>query len=161
MPLESAGLLMFRVRKGVLEVMLAHPGGPFWASKDLGIWGIPKGELDPAEDHLAAAKREFFEETGIVPSGPFHPLGSVRQKSGKLVTAWAFEGDCDPKSVKSNLTTIEWPPRTGKTIEIPEIDRVEFFTVRDAAEKIIPAQFELVKGLERVLPEEYVKSWGG
>jgi predicted NUDIX family NTP pyrophosphohydrolase len=149
---ESAGLLMFRIRHGLLEVLLAHPGGPFWAGRDLGIWGIPKGQLNPGEDHFLAAQREFSEETGLSPVGPFLALGAIEQKSGKRVSAWAFRGDCDPREVKSNRIEIEWPPRSGRRLEIPEIDRVEFFPVPEAARRIIPAQFELVRRLAGALP---------
>jgi predicted NUDIX family NTP pyrophosphohydrolase len=136
---KSAGLLMVR-RRATLEVLLAHPGGPFWAKKDEGAWSIPKGELEPGEDGLAAAQRELTEETGFVAMPPFHSLGAVKQKSGKIVEAWAFEGDADPAAVKSNLITIEWPPRSGKRIEIPEIDRVAWLSLDEARIKINPAQ---------------------
>jgi predicted NUDIX family NTP pyrophosphohydrolase len=119
---RSAGLLMYRKRKDELEVLLVHPGGPFWEKKDQGAWTVPKGEYEEDEDPLAAAQREFFEETGFLASGDFIELGSVRQKSGKVVIAWAFEGDCDPAQLVSNTCEIEWPPKSKKRLEIPEID---------------------------------------
>ena len=139
---KSAGLVMYRIRGGALEVLLVHLGGPFWAKKDAGAWFIPKGEIDPGEDELAAARREFEEETGFKPVGPFLTLGSVRHKSGKTVTAWAFEGDCDPSALKSDTFKIEWPPRSGKQSEFPEVDRAAFFSLDAAREKMHPAEFE-------------------
>src|SRR5687767_12795235 len=127
MPKLSAGLLMFRRRQGVIEVFLVHPGGPFWAKKDLGAWTLPKGEYTESEDPLDAAKREFEEETGIQPNGEFIPLGQIRQTGGKIASAWAFEGDCDPSKIRSNLFSMEWPPRSGRMQEFPEIDRGEWF----------------------------------
>jgi predicted NUDIX family NTP pyrophosphohydrolase len=128
---------MFR-RRDVLDVFLTHPGGPFWAKKD--AWSIPKGEYDPPEEALAAAQREFHEETGFEPHGPFIPLGETRQPSGKIVTAWAFEGDCDPASLVSNTCMVEWPPRSGKQMEIPEVDRGAWFTIDQARPKIFKGQ---------------------
>src|SRR6185295_3956677 len=122
MPKQSAGLLLFRERSGRLEVLLVHPGGPFWKNKDEGAWTIPKGEVCEGEELLACARREFQEETGIAPAGNFSALAPIRQKSGKIVHAWAFEGDCDPTKIQSNTITIEWPPRSGKRIQIPEVD---------------------------------------
>jgi len=141
---KSAGLVMYRIRGGALEVLLVHLGGPFWAKKDAGAWFIPKGEIEPGEDELAAAQREFEEETGFKPSRPFIALGSVKQKGGKVVTAWAFEGDCDSAALKSNTFKMEWPPRSGKQREFPEVDRAAFFTIEAAREKIHPAEFELL-----------------
>jgi predicted NUDIX family NTP pyrophosphohydrolase len=135
---------MFRVRGGLLEVLLVHPGGPFWQTKDAGAWGIPKGEVEPGEDLLLAAQREFKEELGLTPTPPFHPLGSVTQKSGKVVHAWAFEGDCDPSRIQSNTSEIEWPPRSGKRLTIPEIDRAAFFSIQEAAKRLHPAQVPLL-----------------
>src|SRR5579885_2435915 len=129
---------MFR-KKPTLEVLLAHPGGPFWARKDEGAWTIPKGLLD-GQERLEAAKREFFEETGVRASGEFLDLGSVVQKSGKTVHAWAFEGNADPSKMKSNVIEIEWPSGSGKKIEIPEIDRCAWFLPDEAKRKINPAQ---------------------
>jgi predicted NUDIX family NTP pyrophosphohydrolase len=148
---KSAGLLMYRVQAGTLEVLLVHLGGPFWAKKDAGAWFLPKGEIDPGEDELLAAKREFTEETGLDPREPLLALGNVKHKSGKTVTAWAFEGDCDPSTLKSNTFTMEWPPRSGKQREFPEIDRAAFFTVVAAREKMHPAEFELVARLDTLL----------
>lgn len=149
---ESAGLLMYRVRGGVLEVLLAHPGGPFWKNKEAGAWTIPKGEIEPGDEPLATARREFEEETGFKPEGPFYPLGVITQKAGKKIHAWAFRGDCDPSALRSNLVEIEWPPRSGRKMQIPEIDRAAFFDLRAAAEKINPAQAEFLLTLERALP---------
>lgn len=126
----SAGLLMYRVRSGVLQVFLVHPGGPFWARKDLGAWSIPKGLLDPDEDPLAAAQREFEEETGFKVSELFMPLAPVKQHSGKVIQAWAVEGDCDPSAIRSNTFSIEWPPRSDRQQEFPEVDRAAWFRVR-------------------------------
>ena len=120
---NSAGLLLYRFRDGNLEVFLVHPGGPFWAKKDLGVWSIPKGEIDEGEEPLGAARREFEEETGFSPEGTFRELTPVRQRSGKIVHAWAVEGDCDPTALRSNTFTLEWPPRSGRMQEIPEVDR--------------------------------------
>jgi len=121
-----------------------HPGGPFWAGKDAGAWTVPKGEYLDGEAALDAAKREFTEETGFVAKGEFIDLGVVRQASGKLVNAWAFEGDCDPRELKSNFCTVEWPPRSGKRIEIPEVDRGEWFRVEDARKRILKSQLRFL-----------------
>jgi predicted NUDIX family NTP pyrophosphohydrolase len=147
----SAGLVMFRRRNPQLEVLLVHLGGPFWANKDAGAWFLPKGEINPGEDELAAAQREFHEETGLQPVSPFLPLGSVKHKSGKKVTAWAFEGDCDPAVLRSNTFEMEWPPRSGKTREFPEIDRAAFFSVEEAREKMHPTEFEFLPRLTELL----------
>ena len=155
---KSAGLLMYRVRDGKLEVLLVHLGGPFWAKKDAGAWFVPKGEVEPGEDELGAAKREFKEETGFEPGDELQPLGSVKHKSGKTVSAWAFEGDCDPAALKSNTFTIEWPPRSGKQREFPEIDHADFFTVDAAREKIHPAEFEFVARLNSFLSGRATKA---
>ncbi|MGD0618686.1 MAG: NUDIX domain-containing protein [Bryobacteraceae bacterium] len=137
---RSAGLLMFRRRAGGVEVLLVHPGGPFWTKKDLGAWSIPKGEYREDEAPFAAALREFEEETGIAPKGEFIPLGELRQPGGKLVTAWAFKGDCDPAAISSNLFSMEWPKGSGRIQEFPEIDRGEWFTIDDARRKILKGQ---------------------
>jgi predicted NUDIX family NTP pyrophosphohydrolase len=150
----SAGLLLFRRCYEMLEVFLAHPGGPFWTNKDAGAWTIPKGELSEGEEPLAAACREFLEETGIEPRGPFLPLGEVRQKAGKLVHAWAWEGDADPSAVKSNVMKLQWPPGTGRWISVPEIDRCAWFNTATANEKINAAQVEFLKRLELHLQTE-------
>jgi predicted NUDIX family NTP pyrophosphohydrolase len=144
---ESAGLLLYRRRDASLEVLLGHPGGPYWTTKDAGAWSIPKGGLLPGEDKLQGAIREFTEETGFTPAGPFLPLGSIVQRSGKIVHAWAFEGDCDPSRLVSIKTTTEWPPRSRRTIEIPELDRVAFFGMADAHRAINVAQAELLDRL--------------
>ncbi|NOX20542.1 MAG: NUDIX domain-containing protein [Nitrospirae bacterium] len=152
MPKLSAGLLMFRRKKGRTEVLLVHPGGPLWKNKDEGAWSVPKGVVEEDEDILEAAKREFQEETGIeIKADEFFPLGSVRLKSGKVVYAWAFEGDCDTSKIKSNTFTMEWPPRSGKRMEFPEIDRAEWFDLDTARKKINPAQSQFIRELERVL----------
>ncbi len=151
MPKTSAGILMFRRHKGKLQVLLVHPGGPYFTNKDTGAWSIPKGESNPNEDFLAAAKREFAEETGIAAQGAFLPLGPIKQKSGKVVHAWAVEGDFDTKHLKSNTCQIEWPPRSGKRIDIPEVDRAEFFDLPTARTKINPAQVALLDELERMI----------
>jgi predicted NUDIX family NTP pyrophosphohydrolase len=143
----SAGLLMYRLHKGELEVLLVHPGGPFWRKKDLGAWTISKGELEPGEEALEAARREFAEETGLQPEGPFLPLTPVKQKAGKTILAWAFQGDCDPADIRSNTFPMEWPPRSGQMCEFPEIDRAAFFTIAEALPKINPAQTPLLEEL--------------
>lgn len=144
----SAGILLFRRSAGGLEVFLAHPGGPYFAKKDEGAWGIPKGLIDPGEDPLDAALREFAEEIGIMldPAGAI-PLGSITQKGGKVVQAWAIEGNADPALVVSNTCEIEWPPRSGRRMEIPEVDRAEWFSILDARRKIKPAQEPLLDRL--------------
>ena len=138
---------MYRRAEGAIEVILVHPGGPFWAKKDKGAWTVPKGEYGPDEDALKAACREFHEETGFTPIGPFIELGSVQQKSGKLVTVWAFEGDCNPDQLISNTCEIEWPPRSGRRMEIPEIDRGRWFTIEQAQESIREEQRPLLATL--------------
>jgi predicted NUDIX family NTP pyrophosphohydrolase len=152
MPRISAGLLMFRFHADRLQVFLAHPGGPFFARKDNGVWTVPKGEPDPDEDLFEAAKREFEEETGITPTGPFLPLTPVRQKGGKLVHAWAFErNDAEVRAITSNTFTMEWPPKSGRQAEFPEIDRAEFFDVPAAKLKVKAAQAALIDELERLV----------
>ena len=148
---SSAGLVLFRLRAGRPEFLLVHPGGPFWARKDAGAWFVPKGEVEAGEDRLAAACREFEEETGCTPRGPFLELGSVRNKSGKTITAWAFEGDCDPQAIASNLFTIEWPPRSGKQQQFPEVDRAAFFALEEARVKASSAELALLERLAEVL----------
>lgn len=144
---ESAGLMLFRGRGAGIEILLGHPGGPYWSGRDEGAWSIPKGGLNPGEDLLQAAVREFSEETGFEACGPFIPLGSITQRSGKVVHAWAFEGDCDPSKLVSIATTTEWPPRSRRYIEIPELDRVQFFTTDAARRAINVAQVELIDRL--------------
>ena len=151
MPKESAGLLMYRLRNGQREFLLVHPGGPFWKNKDAGVWSIPKGELQPGEDPLAAARREFAEELGLGTQGDFIALTPVRQKGGKRVYVWAFEGDCDPASLKSNTFQMEWPPRSGHLLEFPEVDRAGFFQMHEATQKLNPAQIACLEELERKL----------
>jgi predicted NUDIX family NTP pyrophosphohydrolase len=151
MPRVSAGLLMYRLQDGKLQVLLAHPGGPFFQNKDDGAWTIPKGEIEPGEDMLEAAKREFEEETGITPTGPFIALKPIKQKGGKIVHAWAFQGDCDTSAVVSNTFTMEWPPKSGRQMEFPEMDRAEFFDVATAGQKIKAAQMPLVKECEQIV----------
>ena len=148
---ESAGLLLYRWRDAELQVLLGHPGGPYWSRRDDGAWSIPKGGLNPGEDLLTAAQREFLEETGFAAAGPFLPLGQVTQRSGKVVHAWAFEGDCDPACLHSIATTTEWPPRSGRVISIPELDRVRFFPLPDARVAINVAQVEFIDRLTEVL----------
>jgi len=150
-PKRSAGLVMYRRRAGGHEVFLVHPGGPVWAKRDLGAWTLPKGEYDDSEEPLAAAQREFQEETGFRAAPPFIELGSVRQKSGKVVIAWAFAGDCDPADLISNLCEIEWPPRSGKRIEIPEVDRGRWFSFEQARAHIREEQIPLLNALENWL----------
>lgn len=145
MPRLSAGLLMYRKKGSELQVLLVHPGGPFFAKKDDGAWSIPKGEVAEGEELLATACREFEEETGIKPTGPFRELAPVKLKSGKVVHAWAFEGDCDPAAIRSNTFMIEWPPRSGRQQEFPEIDRAAFFALDEAVRKVNPAQRPLLE----------------
>ena len=151
MPKRSAGLLIYRRRSGVVEVFLVHPGGPFWARKDLGSWSSPKGEYSPDENPLEAAKREFEEETGFAAQGNFKEMAEIRQKGCKYVKAWALEGTCDPKAMKSNTFKMEWPPRSGKEQEFPEVDRAGWFMLREAREKILESQVPLLKQLEDML----------
>ena len=149
----SAGILLFRRRQGAVEVLLAHPGGPFWRGRDAGAWTIPKGLVAPGEALLDAARRELREETGLAPEGPFLPLGSIRQKAGKTVHAWACEGDADPATVTSNTTTIEWPRGSGRRITYPEVDRCAWFAIDAARAKLNPAQSELLGRLEMALQD--------
>lgn len=151
MPKISAGLLMYRRRDGQPEFFLVHPGGPFWKNKDAGAWTIPKGELCETEDELACAQREFEEETGIKPQAPFIKLTPIKQKGGKIVHAWAFEGDADPAQIKSNTFELEWPPRSGKFLTFPEVDKAAFFHLAEAKVKINPAQTALLEELREIL----------
>jgi predicted NUDIX family NTP pyrophosphohydrolase len=148
---QSAGLLLYRWRMGTPEVFLVHPGGPFWVNKDLGAWSIPKGEHDADEDPLAVARREFAEETGIAPAGKAIALSPTRQKGGKVVRAFALEGDCDPSAIRSNTFVMEWPPRSGRQQAFPEVDRAGWFTVEEARRRLNPAQVALVDELARLL----------
>ena len=147
----SAGLLLFRRGPAGLEVFLAHPGGPFWRDRDAGAWTIPKGLVEDGEDLLAAAAREFAEETGIQPVPPFLPLGCIRQKGGKVVHAWAWEGDADASAIVSNGMRTEWPRGSGRWLEFPEVDRCAWFGTAAARLRINPAQAELIARLEAVL----------
>jgi predicted NUDIX family NTP pyrophosphohydrolase len=147
----SAGLLLYRVDNATLEVLLVHPGGPFWANKDAGSWSIPKGEASPGEDLLTRAKQEVLEETGLVVDGMFRPLTPVKQGGGKIVHAWALAADFDPATLKSNTFTLEWPPRSGRVQEFPEVDRAGWFTLAEARQKIIKAQAALLDQLETLL----------
>jgi predicted NUDIX family NTP pyrophosphohydrolase len=152
---QSAGLLLYRIKNGSLEVFIAHPGGPFWKNKDLGAWSIPKGLLDPGEEPLAAAIREFEEETGTRVSGNFIPLQPVRLRADKIVIAYAVQHDIDPSSVKSNTFKLEYPPRSGKYIDVPEIDRADWFDVPTAREKLHLAQTDFLDQLlEKLLVED-------
>jgi predicted NUDIX family NTP pyrophosphohydrolase len=148
---KSAGLLMYREKAGALQVLLAHPGGPFWRGKDEGAWTLPKGEYEVSEEALAAAQREFVEETGFAVLPPFLPLGEVVQKSGKRITAWAFAGDCEPGGLRCNTFEMEWPPKSGRRQSYPEIDRVEWFELAAARAKINPGQRPLLDRLENAL----------
>jgi predicted NUDIX family NTP pyrophosphohydrolase len=148
---RSAGLLMYRRREGRVETFLVHPGGPFWAKKDLGSWSISKGEYAEGEAALEAARREFEEETGFAATGDFLELGTVRQAGGKIVSAWAFEGDCDPSKLISNRFQIEWPPRSGRLIEIPEVDRGDWFSVAEAKGRILKSQAPFLERLSGLL----------
>jgi predicted NUDIX family NTP pyrophosphohydrolase len=154
MPKQSAGLLMYRRTGQDIEVLLVHPGGPFWAKKDLGAWSIPKGEFTADEDPLAAAQREFGEETGMRPDGPFARLVPIRQPSGKTIHAWAFEGNCDADAIRSNSFSMEWPPRSGRQQEFPEVDRAGWFTVDVAKEKIIKGQLGFIEELARLAQQD-------
>ena len=145
---NSAGILLYHRKNGILEVLLVHPGGPFWKNKDAGAWTVPKGEYDEGEEPLDAAIREFGEETGIKLSGNFIELSPIRQKSGKRVLCWALEGEADPTQIKSNSFEMEWPPRSGKKQSFPEVDRAEWFTIPLAMEKILEAQRPLLQELE-------------
>ena len=143
---NTAGLLLYR-RRGELEVFLVHPGGPFWAKKNFGAWSLPKGQIDEGEDPLQAAKREFTEETGFPIDGDFRPLEPVKQSRGKVVHAWAIEADCDPAQLRSNLFSMEWPPKSGKTQEFSEVDRGAWFHIPEARKRILPAQIGFIEQL--------------
>jgi predicted NUDIX family NTP pyrophosphohydrolase len=151
MATKSAGILMYHRDEAGLVVLLVHPGGPFWRNRDLGAWSVPKGELDDGEDPETAARREFAEELGVAATGPLRPLGEVRQRGGKVVLAYALEGTLDADAVRSNEIEIEWPPRSGRTIRIPEIDRAEWFGVPLAREKILASQGPFLDRLEELL----------
>lgn len=150
----SAGLLLFRRRGAAIELFLAHPGGPFWKNRELAAWTIPKGEVGAGEDLLDGARREFEEETAIVPNGPFIALGSIRQKAGKIVHAWAWEGDADALRSTSNTARTQWPRGSGNWITYPEVDRCEWFSAADARQRINAAQAELIDRLEAILADK-------
>ncbi|MFN2420259.1 MAG: NUDIX domain-containing protein [Gemmatimonadota bacterium] len=150
----SAGILMYRRRSGAVEVFLVHPGGPFWKNKDLGAWMIPKGEIEEGEDPLEVAVRELEEETGTKPEGPFTALTPIKQKGGKIVKAWACEGDLDAEGIESNTFSMEWPPGSGKTAEFPEVDRAMWFGLEEAKDKLLPSQLPLLEELEAIHAEE-------
>ena len=154
MPRRSAGILLHRRGAAGLEVLLVHPGGPFWAKKDAGAWSIPKGGCEEGEDPYAAARREFAEEIGTPPpDGEVVELGEVRQKAGKIVIAWGVAGDLDPEQISSNTFTMEWPPRSGRTREFPEVDRARWFDLAQARERINPAQVALLDRLQAAVGE--------
>jgi predicted NUDIX family NTP pyrophosphohydrolase len=141
----SAGLLMFRRVNTGIEVLLVHPGGPFWQRKDLGSWSIPKGEYEKGQDPLEAAKREFEEETGVSPEGEFISLEEVKQPSGKVIAVWALEGNCSADQVRSNTFQMEWPPKSGKLQEFPEVDRASWFSLEEARDRISKGQVEFIE----------------
>ncbi len=153
MPKKSAGIVMYRFQKGPLEVLLVHPGGPLWAKKDLGIWSIPKGEYVEGEDPFTVAKREFYEETGFHVEGEFMPLKPRKQPSGKIVTAWTVEGDCNASKIESNTFSMEWPPRSGNREDFPEVDRAEWFTIGMAKKKLLRGQVGFIAELCTLLQE--------
>ena len=148
---SSAGLLLYRIRHAAIEVLLVHPGGPYWKTKDDGAWSIPKGEFSPAEDPLVAARREFFEETGVAIEGDLRALKPIQQPGGKIVHAWAVEGDLDPTTIVSNTFEIEWPPRSGRLQSFPEIDRAAWFALPEATRKILRGQMPLLEELAQML----------
>lgn len=151
MPITSAGILLYRLHEGVAQVLLAHPGGPFWRRRDAGAWMLPKGELAPGEEAEACARREFEEELGVPAVGALVALGRLRQRGGKWVEAFALEGDLDPATVRSNLFEIEWPPHSGQQASFPEIDRVAWFTLAQARQQILPSQAPLLDWLDAML----------
>jgi len=151
---KSAGILLYRSRQEQAEYFLVHPGGPFWKNKDIGAWSVPKGEFEDGEDPLKAAQREFEEETGIAIKGTFTALTPVKQKSGKIIYTWACEGDIDHSIIRSNTFPIEWPPRSGKYIDIPEVDKGGWFTYEEAREKLIPGQVPILDELRMMLSKK-------
>ena len=151
MPKRSAGLIMYRWQEQELEIFLVHPGGPFWAKKDKGAWTIPKGEYAEDEEPLEAAKREFQEETGFAAHGQFLELGAVKQAGGKTVAAWAFEGNCDPAKLTSNLCRIEWPPHSRRPVEFPEVDQGRWFSIAAGRDYILKSQEPLLDMLQIAL----------
>lgn len=154
---HSAGLLVYRRRSDTIEVLLVHPGGPFWSKKDIGAWSIPKGEYEEGEDPLETAKREFGEEIGKeAPEGKLAELGEIEQKNIKIVVAWAIEGDLDVSGVQSNTIFIDWPPRSGKKMEIPEVDRAEWFEISQAAPKMHQGQAIFLERLAKILGNNFI-----
>ena len=151
MPQTSAGILLYRRSEGALDVLLIHPGGPFWAKKDEGAWSVPKGLCEPGEEAEAAARREFAEETGHAVAGPMIALGRFRQPSGKVLLVWALEGDFDPETLRSNTFEMEWPPRSGRMAEFPEADRAGWFRPEEARRKILKGQLPVLEALEAAL----------
>lgn len=147
----SAGILLYRIRDGALEVFLVHPGGPFWAKKDDGAWSIPKGEIEGKEDALGRARQEFREETGFAVAGDFHRLSEIKQAGGKRIQAFAVEGDCDAAAIQSNSFTLEWPPHSGRHREFPEVDRAAWFDLAQARRKINQAQTGFLDQLQQFL----------
>jgi predicted NUDIX family NTP pyrophosphohydrolase len=154
---QSAGILLYRRKRRKLEVLLVHPGGPFWAKRDLGAWSIPKGEVEKGEDLLARARQELKEETGFSCDGPFLALRPVQQSS-KVVHAWAAQGDGDPDSIVSNTVTLEYPPRSGRFLTIPEVDKAGWFDLTTARQKLLPGQRDLVRQLEERLEGKAVRA---
>jgi len=142
---------MYRIQDGKLQVLLAHPGGPLFKNKDKDTWTIPKGEIEPGEDMLETAKREFEEETSVKPIGPFTALTPIKQKGGKIVHAWAFKGDCDPAKIVSNSFSMEWPPKSGRQMNFPEIDKANFFDMAEASLKIKAAQMALIEECQQIV----------
>lgn len=157
MPTHSAGILLYRRHGGGVQVLLVHPGGPFWAKRDLGAWSIPKGEFAADEEPEAAARREFAEELGVEPADPLISLGEIRQKGGKVVVAFAAGGEFDPATLQSNLFEVEWPPRSGRRQAFPEVDRAEWFDLDAAREKIIAGQLPLLDRLDQLQREGSLK----
>jgi predicted NUDIX family NTP pyrophosphohydrolase len=151
MPQLSAGILLYHLGPAGCEVLLVHPGGPFWTRKDEGAWSIPKGLIDPGEDHAAAARRDFYEETGIAPPGELLPLGSHKQPGGKTVIAFALEGELDPADIRSNTFAMEWPPRSGRQQDFPEIDRAGWFKPEEARRKLLKGQVPILDALLAML----------
>jgi predicted NUDIX family NTP pyrophosphohydrolase len=153
MPKKSAGILLYRVKEEGPQVFLVHPGGPFWARKDIGVWSIPKGEFEDDEDPLTAAIREMQEETGIKVNEPFIELNPAKLKSGKIIYAWAAKGDVDPENIVSNTFEMEWPPRSGKKQSFAEVDRADWFTIEEGKNKIISGQVSLLEQLQQILKD--------
>ena len=151
MPVKSAGILLYRFQAGGLQVMLVHPGGPFWKNKDEGAWSVPKGEFEEGEDPQQAAVRELKEETGIMASGSFLQLTPLKQKSGKTIFAWALQMDADVSQITSNLFELEWPPKSGRKILVPEVDKAEWFSTEEAVRKIVPGQAAFIGELVKLL----------